>query len=100
MPLTATHCNTLQHTAGPTFGTSRSLFEIRDHGIQEAEMVPLDAYDVATLTKCTGTPFRKCTISFIGIVHSEISSDLTFHSCAPLMCQLLQTTQTTSRSII
>ena len=37
---------------GPTFGTSRSLFDIKEHGIQEAEMVPSDAYDVATLTKC------------------------------------------------
>jgi hypothetical protein len=38
---------------GPTFGTSRSLFDIKDHGIQEAEMAPSDAYDVATLAKCT-----------------------------------------------
>lgn len=38
--------------AGPTFGTSRSLFDIKDHGIQESEMVPVDAYDVATLAHC------------------------------------------------
>ena len=37
---------------GPAFGTSRSLFDIKEHGIQEAEMLPSDAYDVATLTKC------------------------------------------------
>ena len=36
---------------GSTFGTSRSLFELQDHSIQEAEMLPGDAFDVATLTK-------------------------------------------------
>jgi hypothetical protein len=41
---------------GPTFGTSRSLFEIKDHGIQEDEMCPEDAYDVAKLAKCTDYP--------------------------------------------
>ena len=38
---------------GPAFGTSRSLFELREHGIQEAELFPENAYDVATLSKCT-----------------------------------------------
>ena len=38
---------------GPAFGTSRSLFELRDRGIQEAEMCPENAYDVASLSKCT-----------------------------------------------
>jgi hypothetical protein len=46
--------------AGVTFGTSRSLFDLKEHGIQEAEMYPQDAFDVATLTRCTdfASPFH------------------------------------------